>query len=119
MRPSRDHVHRLYLAPGYLELHRLPGIDVPLLDEPMPRDDDELLPFAVVPMVALGDAGPADVDGHLPAVEGVDQFGEGAPVVAVHLKGVSELLLRGIGEIEDFIKRREAASCSWIAAIFV
>ena len=49
---------------------------------------DKLLPFAVVPMLAFGDARFADVDAYLAAVFSVDKLGEGAAVVAIHLHDV-------------------------------
>ena len=39
-----------------------------------------------MPVLALGDARFADVDAYLTAVQGVNQFGEGASVVHVHLQ---------------------------------
>lgn len=63
-------------------------------------DNDELLPLAVVPVLAHGDAGLADVDGDLATVLGVDQLGEGAAVIGVHLQGILELLGREVGQVE-------------------
>ena len=60
---------------------------------------DELLPFGVVPMLAFGDAGLADIDAHLATVEGVDQLGKRATVIYVHLQRESHFLLREIREI--------------------
>jgi len=64
-----------------------------LLDESVTADDDEELPFGVVPVLAFCDAWLADVDAHLTAVEGMDEFGEGASVVDVHLQWESDLFL--------------------------
>ena len=56
------------------------------LDEAVARDDDELFPLGVMPMLSLGDTGLGDVDAHLSAVEGVDKFGERAAGIDVHLQ---------------------------------
>ena len=56
------------------------------LDKSMAADNDELLPLGVVPVFALGDAGFGDVDAHLSAVEGVNEFGEGTALINVHLE---------------------------------
>ena len=100
MGPAWNHVDRFNFVAGDLEPDGFAGIDVPLLNEAVALDDDELLPLAVVPVLALGDAGLADVDGDLAAVLGVDQLGEGAAVIEVHLQGILELLGREVGQIE-------------------
>lgn len=63
------------------------------LDEAVARDDDELFPLGVVPMLALGDTWLRDVDAHLSAVEGVDEFGERAAGIDVHLQVKDGLFL--------------------------
>ena len=64
----------------------------------MPGDDDEELPLGVVPVLTLGDAGFGDIDADLAAVEGVNQFGERATVVDVHLQGERNLILGEVAE---------------------
>lgn len=98
--PAGDHMDRLDLIPGNLKLHRLAGVDVPLLNQAVTGHDDEQLPFGVVPVLPLGDAGAADVDGHLAAVGGVDELGKGAPVVRIHFQGILELIRGQIGQIQ-------------------
>ena len=61
---------------------------------------DELLPLAVVPVLALGDTGLADVDAHLPAVGGMHQLREAAARVYVHLERVLEFVGREVCEVE-------------------
>ena len=100
MGPAWNHVDRFYLVAGDLEFDCLAGVDVTLLNEAVALDDDELLPLAVMPVLALGDAGLADVDGDLAAVLGVDQLGEGAAGIGVHLQGILELLGREVGQVE-------------------
>ena len=63
------------------------------LDEAVARDDDELFPLGVVPMLALGDTWLRDVDAHLSAVEGVDKFGERTAGIDVHLQVEDGLFL--------------------------
>lgn len=80
------------------------------LDEAVARDDDELFPLGVVPMLTLGDTGLGDVDAYLSAIEGVDEFGERTAGINVHLqvedglffgqvaqKGAIETLGKGVG----------------------
>ena len=96
MGPAWNHVDRFNFVAGDLEPDGFAGIDVPLLNEAVALDDDELLPLAVVPVLALGDSGPGDIDGDLAAILSVDQLCEGATVVDVHLQGILELLWRQI-----------------------
>lgn len=56
------------------------------LDEAVARDDDELFPLGVVPMLTFGDTRLRDVDAYLSAVEGVNQFGERTASIDVHLQ---------------------------------
>ena len=74
-------------------------VEVPLLDEPVALDHNELLELGVVPVLALGDAGLGDVDAHLTGIEGVHQLGEGAAVVGVHLQSKGGFLVRQVAEI--------------------
>lgn len=61
--------------------------------------DDELFPLGIVPMLTLCDAGLGDVDAHLPALGGVDELGERAALVDVHLQVEHGLFLRQIRKI--------------------
>ncbi len=74
-------------------------VDSSLLDESVAAYDDEELPLRVVPVLALGDAWLTDVDAYLTAVESVDEFGERASIVNVHLERKGYLLLRKIAQI--------------------
>ena len=51
-------------------------------------------------MLLLGDARATDVDAHLPAVGGMNQFGKGTTVVHVHLQSILELIRRQIGQVQ-------------------
>ena len=63
------------------------------LDEAVARDDDELFPLGVVPMLTFGDTRLRDVDAYLSAVEGVDEFGERTTLVNIHLQVEDGLFL--------------------------
>ena len=98
--PAGDHVDGLDFVAGNFKFYRLPRVDVPLLDQAVAVDHDELLPLGVVPVLALGDAGLGNIDAHLAAVGGVDQLGEAAPGIAVHFHGVFELLLGEVSQVQ-------------------
>ena len=74
-------------------------VQVALLDKAVAGDDDELFPFGVVPVLALGDARFRYVDTHLAGVEGVDQFGKGAARVDVHLQWEGGLLVGQVAQV--------------------
>ena len=97
------------LVAGHLEGDLLVGKDIALLNQRTAADDDEELPLAVVPVLPLGDAGLADVDAELAAVDGLDQLGKGAAVVAVHLEREFESIRREIAKIEAVELLGEAA----------
>ena len=86
-------MHCLDILPRDFELQDFVGAQLALLDEAVAVDDNEELPLGVVPVLALGDAGTADVDGDLAAIEGVHQLGEGAAGVNIHLQGEGYFLL--------------------------
>jgi len=69
------------------------------LDEAVAADDYELLPLGVVPVLALGDAWFADVDADLAGARGVEELGEGAALVGVHLEVEDGLVLREVAEV--------------------
>ena len=49
-------------------------IEVPLLNEAVAFDDNELLELRVVPVLTLGDARLRNVDAHLTCIDGVNQL---------------------------------------------
>ena len=59
----------------------------------------EVFELAMVPMFALGDTWFADVDGYLSAVQGMNQFGEAASGIYVHLVIVDGLLLGEVRQV--------------------
>jgi len=69
------------------------------LDKSMTGDDYEGLPFRVVPVFALGDSWLADVDTYLTAIESVEEFGERATAIYIHLEVVDGFLFRKITQI--------------------
>lgn len=66
--------------------------------ERLARDDQELLPLLVVPVVSLGDAGLGDVDRDLAPVRGAQDLGERSPPVSVGAQRVRERALFVVGE---------------------
>ena len=81
----RQHVHRLNIFPRNPELQHFAGADLSLLDEGPTGDYHEKLPFAMVPVLALSDAGFGDVHTELAAAGGAQQLREASPLVRVHL----------------------------------
>lgn len=81
-----EHDDTLDFVTTHLVVEDFVGAFLAELDEAVAGDDDELFPLGVVPMLALGDAGLGDVDAYLSAVEGVNQFGERAAGIDVHLQ---------------------------------
>ncbi len=100
MGPAGDHVHRLDLFTADLKFHGFSRVDIALLDQTVTIHHNKLLPLGVMPMLSFRDAGLRDVDGHLTAVGGMHQLRKAAPVVAVHLHGILELLLGQVGQVQ-------------------
>lgn len=105
-----EHDDGLDFVTTHLVVEDFVGAFLAELDEAVARDDDELFPLGVVPMLALGDTRLRNVDTHLSAVEGVDEFGERTTLVYIHLQiedsfffgqvaqeGAIETLGKGVG----------------------
>lgn len=96
MRIAGDHLHGAHVRAGddvLVDGERVStGVlpHFPQLDARGAGDHQEPLPFAHVPVVALGDAGPAHVDGDLAALGRAQELGERAAVVHVGLEVVGE-----------------------------
>ena len=71
---------------------------LPQLDARGAGDHQEPLPLAHVPVVALGDAGPRDVDGDLPALRRAQELGERAAFVGVGFEAVGEVPRLVVGQ---------------------
>ena len=94
-----EHVHGLdVLACDFVVPHFV-GAFLAQLDEAVAADDDKGFPLAVVPVLALGDAGLGDVDAHLSAVGTVEEFGERAAGIDVHGHVVDGFLFGQITEV--------------------
>lgn len=65
MRPAGNHIDCLDLIPAYFKFNHLSGINIALLNQTVTVDNDELFPFAVMPVLTFGDAGFSDIDAHL------------------------------------------------------
>ena len=57
MGPAGDHIDGFDLVAADLKLHGFSGVDVPLLDQSVAMDHNELFPFGIVPVLSLGDTG--------------------------------------------------------------
>ena len=65
----------------------------------MTGNNSEVLELRVVPVLALGDSGLGNVNADLTMGEGVEEFGEAASWIYVHLVVVDGLLLRKVREV--------------------
>lgn len=88
-----EHDDTLDFVTTHLVVEDFIGAFLAELDEAVARDDDELFPLGVMPMLAFGDTRLRDIDAHLSAVEGVDEFGERAASIDVHLQVEDGLFL--------------------------
>lgn len=97
VRVARDHLHGAHVGTrdGVLVDGERVSIGVlphlPQLDRRGAGDHQEPLPLAHVPVVALGDAGLAHVDGDLAALGRAQELGERASVVGVGLQAIGEV----------------------------
>ena len=106
---AREHVDGLDVVAGDLELDDLVRVQPTLLDEPMPGDHDEELPFGVMPMLPLRDARLGDVDGHLACVQRMHELRERAAVIDIHLERERHLRGRKIAQVGRIQLLRERA----------
>ena len=104
MRVARDHLHGTHVGTrdGVLVDGERVSIGVlphlPELDGGGAGDHQEPLPLAHVPVVALGDAGPRDIDGDLAALRRAQELGERAARVHVGLESVGEVPRLVVGQ---------------------
>ena len=104
MRVAGDHLHGAHVRAGddVLVDGVRPALGVlshlPHLDGGGAGDHQEPLPLAHVPVVALGDAGPRDVDGDLAALRRAQELGERAALVHVGLQFVGEMPRLVVGQ---------------------
>lgn len=88
-----EHDDGLDFVTTHLVVEDFVGAFLAELDEAVARDNDELFPLGVVPMLPLGDTRLRDIDAYLSAVEGVDKFGERTAGINVHLQVEDGLFL--------------------------
>ena len=104
MRVAGDHLHGAHVRTrdGVLVDGERVSIGVlphlPELDRRGAGDHQEPLPLAHVPVVALGDTGPRDVDGDLAALGRSQELGERAARVRVGLQAVGEVPRLVVGQ---------------------
>ena len=90
---AREHDDGLDFVTTHLVVEDFVSAFLAELDKAVARDDNELFPLGVVPMLTLGDAGLGDVDAYLSAVEGVNQFGERSTWIYIHFQIEDSLFL--------------------------
>ena len=104
VRVAGDHLHGSHVGTRddvLVDGERVPlGIlpHLPELDRRGAGDHQEPLPLAHVPVVALGDAGPRDVDGDLAALGRAQELGERAAVVHVGPEAIGEVPRLVVGQ---------------------
>lgn len=104
VRVAGDHLHGAHVRTrdGVLVDGERVSIGVlphlPQLDARGAGDHQEPLPLGHVPMVALGDAGPAHVDGDLAALGRAQELGERAAAVHVGSEAVGEVPRLVVGQ---------------------
>lgn len=104
VRVAGDHLHGAHIGTRddvlvdgeRVALRVLPHL--PQFDGGSAGDHQEPLPLAHVPVVALGDAGPAHVDGELAALGRAQELGERAAVVDIGLEAVGEVTRLVVGQ---------------------
>ena len=101
---ARDHLDHAHVAPlddvlvDRVGLALGVGPHPPQLDGGGTGDHQEPLPLAHMPVVALGDAGPRDVDGDLAALGRAQELRERAAVVHVGPEAVGEVARLVVGQ---------------------
>ena len=104
VRVAGDHLHGAHVGTAHDVLvdGERPALGVlphlPQLDGRGAGDHQEPLPLAHVPVVALGDAGLAHVDGDLAALGRAQELGERATVVGVGLQAIGEVPRLVVGQ---------------------
>ena len=104
MRVAGDHLDHAHVAPlddvlvDRVGLALGVGPHPPQLDGGGTGDHQEPLPLAHMPMVALGNAGPRDVDGDLAALGRAQELRERVAVVHVGLEAVGEVARLVVGQ---------------------
>ena len=104
MRVAGDHLHGAHVRTRddvLVDRERVSIGVLPHLPKPDGRgagDHQEPLPLAHVPVVALGDAGPRDIDGDLAAIGRAQELGERSARVRVGLQAVGEMPRLVIGQ---------------------
>ena len=81
-----QHYHGLDAVARDFVVEDLVGAFFTHLYQSMAFDNYELLPLGVVPVLSFGYAGLGNVDAHLSALGGMDEFGEQSAVVAIHVE---------------------------------
>ena len=70
VRPAGNHVDGFNFVSRNLKGYFFVGVDIALLNQRATGNNNEKLPFGIVPMLSLGDTGLGDIDRELTAVDG-------------------------------------------------
>ena len=93
------HVDGFNLIAAHLKLYHFVSTNFAFLNETMSCNDNEKLPFCMMPMLTFGDARLRDVNAYLPTVKCVKKFGERPTVIYIHLQRKGNFLLGQITQI--------------------
>src|SRR5574344_1398040 len=96
---AREHVDTLDVVSIHFKLNYFISAKFALLDKTMTGHHNEELPLGIMPMLPLCDAGLGNVNTHLPCIQRMNQLGEAAAVVYVHLYRECDFFLGKIAEV--------------------
>ena len=99
VRPSRNHIDRLDLLSAYLKLHHFSGINISFLNQSMSCHNNKKLPFAVVPMLPLGDPRLTDIDRNLSTILCMHKLRKRTAIIHIHFQRICELFFWKICKI--------------------
>ena len=113
VRVAGQHMHRFNFVTGHFKVHHRIGLavfirsDATFLDESVPRHHDEEFPLRVVPVLSFCNSRFRDVDGKLPAVDGLHKFRKTPTGVDVHLQRKLHGRLRQVREVRgiEFLRK--------------
>ena len=105
---ARQHLYGFHIIARDLEADHIPCSFLTFLNQSMPRDDGEDLPFGMMPVLSARDARLAHIHTKLTARLGLDNLNKIATVVLVVLGLENHLLLGQISEISgiQFLGKR-------------
>ena len=96
MRPAGDHVDGFDLVAADLKADFLVRVDIAFFNQRATADDDEELPFTVMPVLTFRNTGLTDINRKLTTVSSFQKLSEATSVITVHLQIKDSLLRRKI-----------------------